>query len=77
MEKDGFESALRSFARRTPSKPFVVEMVSGTNLLIEHPEALITRGHVAVYIDKDNEITLFDNSSVSKFTTLTDTAAPK
>ena len=77
MEADAFERALRSFARRTPFKPFVVEMVSGTNLLIEHPEALITRGHVAVHIDKDNEITLFDNNSVSKLTSITDAATAK
>jgi hypothetical protein len=72
MEAEAFERALRTFARRKPFQPFLVELVSGTNMLIEHPEALIFRGRVAVYIDKDNEITILDNTSVSKLTTLTD-----
>ena len=75
MEPDAFERSLRSFARRTPFKPFVVELVSGARFQVDHPEALVFRGPVAVYIDKDYEYTLFDNTSVSKLTSQTDASA--
>ncbi|MBI2807854.1 MAG: hypothetical protein HYX68_22965 [Planctomycetes bacterium] len=77
MEAEAFERSLRAFTRRKPFQPFMVELVSGTRLLIEHPEALIFRTKVAVYVDKDNEITHFDNTGVSKITTDIDTTAAK
>jgi len=77
MEAEAFERSLRAFVRRTPFQPFVVELFSGTRLLIEHPEALIFRGRVAVHVDKDNEITHFDNNGVSKMTTDIDSTAAK
>jgi hypothetical protein len=75
MEAEAFERSLRAFSRRKPFQPFIVEMVSGTTLQIEHPEALIFRSRVAVYVDKDNEITHFDNTGVSKITSRTDASA--
>lgn len=77
MEAEAFERSLRAFARRTPFQPFVVELVSGTRLLIEHPEALVFRGRVAVFFHKDNEMTLFDNNGVSKLTSDIDASAAK
>ena len=75
MEAANFERALRTFARRTPFQPFIVELVSGTHLQIDHPEALAFRGPVAVHIDKNYEYTLLDHTSVSKVTSLTDATA--
>ena len=75
MEAEAFERSLRAFARRTPFQPFVVELISGTRLLIEHPEALVFRGRVAVHFDKDGEITHFDNNGVSRLTTDIDATA--
>ena len=72
MEAEAFERSLRVFVRRTPFQPFVVELVSGTRLQVDHPEALTFRGVVAVHVAKDHEITLFDNTTVSKLTTMTD-----
>jgi len=72
MEAVAFERALRAFSQRKPFQPFVVEMVSGTRLQIDHPEALISRGPVAVHIDKNYEYTLFDHSRVSTMTSATE-----
>jgi len=66
METNAFERSLRAFARRTPFQPFVVELVSGTVVEVDHPEALIYRGGVAVYIDAHGVPTLFDHRSVSR-----------
>ncbi|MBI1832343.1 MAG: hypothetical protein HYR84_12945 [Planctomycetes bacterium] len=69
MEARAFERTLGVFTRRKPFRPFMVELVSGASLLVEHPEALIIRGAVAIHIDKDNEWTMFDNEGVSRITT--------
>jgi hypothetical protein len=77
MEAQAFERALRTFARRTPFQPFEVELASGTRLQIDHPEALTFRGVVAVHVARDHEITLFDNTTVSKIATMNDANAAK
>ena len=67
MDKDNFERSLRSFVKRKPFLAFSVELVSGERILIEHPEALVTRGGVAFYIGSDGEINLFDHNGVNRF----------
>jgi hypothetical protein len=59
-----FASALRAFVRRTPFRPFQVELTSGDRFRIPHPEALSMRGDVAMYIGRDGTVKLFDCTSV-------------
>jgi len=66
MEAKAFEKSLRAFARRTPFKLFEVELVSGTRVQVDHPEALIFRGGLAIYVSAAGEPTLFDHESVSR-----------
>jgi hypothetical protein len=66
VETDAFERSLRAFARRAPFQPFVVELVSGTRVEVDHPEALVFRGGAAVYISAAGIPTLFDHQSVSR-----------
>ena len=42
------------------------ELVSGYHLTIEHPEALVFRAGVAVYIAPNGEVTIFDHEGVSR-----------
>ena len=66
MTHDSFERALRAFQQRTPFRPFSVEFVSGERIAIDHPEALIVRAGVAVFISSKGVPTLFDHESVSE-----------
>ncbi len=66
MIAETFERSLRAFARRTPFAPFVVELVSGGRITVDHPEALVFRGGLAAYIAPDGTPTLFDHESVSR-----------
>lgn len=74
MEPENFERSLRAFTRRMPFQSFVVRFVDGNALTIDHPEALVLRGGVAVFISAAGQPTLFDYRSVSQLTTATDTA---
>jgi hypothetical protein len=71
MTEENFERSLRAFRQRMPFKPFLVELASGTQLIIEHPEALAHRGRTAVYINSDGEFTLFDNTMVTRVSDIT------
>ena len=66
MTPQGFEQALKAYAKRTPFKPFEVELVSGSTIRVDHQEAVFYRGRAAVYIDPQGDYTLFDNESVAQ-----------
>ena len=68
MERANFERALQAFVQRRPFKPFRVELASGTQFTVDHPEALAHRGTVAVYIDAQGNYTLFDSTGVTRLT---------
>lgn len=50
--------------RRTPFQPFIVELTSGNQLTVDHPEALVFRTTIAVHFDRSGVPTLFDNNGV-------------
>jgi hypothetical protein len=66
MTPQDFERVLRAFHRRKPFRPFTVQFVSGERISVGHPEALVSRAGVAVYISSEGIPTLFDHESVSE-----------
>ena len=66
MITETFTQILRSYARRKPFKPFLVELMSGERILVEHPEALAYNGGAAAYISPRGGFVMFDHESVSQ-----------
>jgi hypothetical protein len=66
MKEEVFERTLKAFSQRKPFKPFLVELVSGTQLTVDHPEALVHRGRAGMHVDQEGNFTLFDNGGVSR-----------
>jgi hypothetical protein len=66
MDTGEFERSLRAFQRRTPFRSFVVALVNGDRFQVDHPEALVLRDGVAVFIAAGGVPTLFDHTSVSQ-----------
>ncbi len=66
MKEETFERCLKAFTARRPFRPFRVELVSGAELTIDHPEALAHRGRAAMHIDREGNFTLFDNEGVAQ-----------
>jgi hypothetical protein len=71
LKEENFERSLKSFRDRRPFRPFLVELASGAQVIVEHPEALAHRGTLAVYINPSGEWTLFDNTMVTRVTEIT------
>jgi hypothetical protein len=60
-----FERTLRKFSQRKPFRPFVVELTSGTQIHVEHPEALAFYNGIAVYLAGDDYM-FFDHHTVAR-----------
>ena len=67
MDITQFERSLRAFQRRSPFRPFTVALVNGDRFQVDHPEALVLRDGVAVFIATGGVPMLFDHTSVSQF----------
>ncbi|MEX0702779.1 MAG: hypothetical protein WD069_11855 [Planctomycetales bacterium] len=66
MTRTNFERTLRAFQRRTPFRPFSVALVNGDRVQVDHPEALVLRSGVAVFISAAGAPTIFDHEGVSE-----------
>jgi hypothetical protein len=76
MTTEYFQTTLRAFQKRTPFRPYQVELVSGDRVRVDHPQALVIRGGVAVFLAPDGAPVIFDREGVSQVIgTPTDTAA--
>jgi hypothetical protein len=61
-----FEQTLGELSRQSPFRPFVVELVNGERIEVDHPEALAFRNMRAIFITKDGRAHYFDPEGVSR-----------
>ncbi len=66
MDIKQFERSLRTFQRQKPFRSFTVALVNGDRVQVDHPEAMVLRAGMAVFIAADGTPTLFDHESVSQ-----------
>jgi hypothetical protein len=72
MTADHFLRTLQAYQKRHPFGSFRVRFVSGEHIDVDHPEAVIVRGGVGVYLSSKGVPTLFDHESVSEVVGKTD-----
>jgi hypothetical protein len=68
-----FDTSYRAFCRRRPFRAFLIEFLSGGQLLIGHPEAVRNEGQIYVTRCPDGAYVVFAAESVCR---LLDTATP-
>jgi hypothetical protein len=69
MTNQSFERGLRAFQKRAPFRPYRIELTSGSDFQVDHPEALVVlRGGLAVFVSADGTPTLFDHEGVAQLT---------
>jgi hypothetical protein len=66
MTAEHFDKTLQAYQRRRPFRSFSVRFVSGEQIDVDHPEAMVVRSGVGVYISAAGVPTLFDHESVSE-----------
>ena len=67
MEMENFDHILKTLKGRTPYRPFTVALVNGDRFEVDHPDALVVRDGVAVYIGAGGVPVLFDHEAVGQF----------
>lgn len=66
MDRDTFDTTIRTFKHRTPFRPFSVAMVNGDRLEVDHPDALAVRDGVALFAGRGGVPVVFDHEGVSQ-----------
>ena len=66
MEADNFDQTLTAFRRRVPFRPFTVALVNGDRFEVDHPDALVIRDGVGLYVGPGRVPVVFDYQGVSE-----------
>jgi hypothetical protein len=66
MTAEHFDKTLQAYQKRRPIRSFLVRFVSGERIEVDHPEAVVIRAGVGVYVSAAGVPTLFDHESVSE-----------
>ncbi len=66
MEIENFDKLIRGLTKLQPFSPFGVELASGAMIEIDHPEAIVIRNGVAVYMRPDGVPTWFDHGNATR-----------
>jgi hypothetical protein len=74
MQSHVFDESLRTLVRRTPFRPFTVELMGGARFQVSHPETLAFNGGTAVFISPQGAPNLFDHQNVSQFVAAADSS---
>jgi len=67
VETGNFDHILKTLKERKPYRPFTVALVNGDRFEVDHPDAMVVRDGVAVYIGAGGVPVLFDHEGVGQF----------
>lgn len=65
MDRNIFDTTIRSFRNRRPFQPFTIAMSNGDRLEVDHPDAVIVREGLGVYVGPGRVPVIFDNEGVT------------
>jgi hypothetical protein len=66
MDRDTLDNTIRTFKHRTPFRPFTVAMVNGGRLEVDHPDAIVVREGVGLFVGPGGVPAVFDHEGVSQ-----------
>jgi hypothetical protein len=66
MDRNSFDETIPTFKRRTPFRPFTVSLVNGDRVEVDHPEALVVRDGVALFVGPGGIPAVFEHEGVAQ-----------
>jgi hypothetical protein len=66
MDRDTFDSTNRTFRNRTPFCPFTVSLGNGKRVEVDHPDALVVRDGVALFVGPGGVPAVFDYEGLAQ-----------
>ena len=67
MKHEHFQHVLNQFLTRRPWKPFTLELINGSWLVVEHPEFLAVYGTLLNWTNSNGARSIFEYTSVVRF----------
>jgi hypothetical protein len=72
MSDDELLTSIRSYGRRKPFRPYLIEFVSGIHVRVNHPDSVAQFGRLFLYRGQQRSRSLFSSSSVCRLLDATD-----
>ena len=66
MDRETFETTIRTFKRRSPYRPFTIALVNGDRVEIDHPDAILVRAGTGIFVGPGGVPAVFDYEGVSQ-----------
>ena len=66
MDRDTFDSTIRTFKHCTPFRPFTVSLVNSERVEVNHSDALAVRDGVALFVGPGGVPAVFDHEGVAQ-----------
>jgi hypothetical protein len=66
MDRETFDSTIRTFKYRRPFRPFTISLVNGERLEVDHPDALVVRDGVGLFAGPGGVPAVFDYEGVAQ-----------
>jgi hypothetical protein len=66
MDRETFDATIRTFKHRAPFRPFTVSLVNGERLEVDHPDAVVVRDGVAIFVGPGGIPSIFDHEGVAQ-----------
>jgi hypothetical protein len=67
MNYETLELAVRTFGRRRPFRPYVIEFVNGNRVIVKHPEAVRPQPQYLYFVDPhSSDYQVFDHTGVCR-----------
>jgi hypothetical protein len=64
MDRDTFDATILAFKHRVPFRPFTVSLVNGERLELDHPDLMVVRDGVAIFVGPGGIPSIFDHEGI-------------
>ena len=66
MDREIFDTTIRTFKHRAPFRPFTVSLVNGERLEVDHLDAVVVRDGVAIFVGPGGIPAIFDHEGFAQ-----------
>ena len=66
MDRETFDATIRTLKHRAPFRPFTVSLVNGERLEVDHPDAIVVRDGVGIFVGPGGIPSIFDHEGVAQ-----------
>jgi hypothetical protein len=66
MDRETFDSTIRTSKGQTPFRPFYIALVNGDRFEVDHPDAIVVRDGVGLFVGPGRVPVVLDHEGVNQ-----------